>query len=354
MRSSYRLFRVFGIWVELHVTFLAFLILLLLSPKWLTFILLAFMFVLLHELGHSLVAKRGGVPVERIILTPIGGIASVDIPQKPRLEFVVSATGPIVNFVLAALAFTALASMGVPLEPYTQVLDETGVIPTLPQFLQLTLYLNVMLGVFNLVPGFPMDGGRLVRSALAFRLDYLKATRMAVGVGRNFVFPVMFIYGLLTGHIILMIMAFLLHTASGNELRVITLKSVFRGVTVGEVCVGKPTHVRADSTLKEFIDSKLNPRERFYVVADEDGRVLGLLDVKELEDAGARSQNRKVAGLASGEFAVISANTKVNDKLARLIFEEYILVVDEKRVVGYVTPQLLSARAAYMRLARRR
>ena len=184
---SINLFRVFGIQLAVHASFL-----LLLAyygyVGWVeggvpgllwcvSLIVLFFVCVILHELGHSLTARRFGVRVPRILLLPIGGMAEFDhIPRKPSQELLITAAGPAVNFVLAAILFAAswrglLPDKEIPPYSFASILDE------------LWLW-NLVMGVFNLLPVFPMDGGRILRALLAFRLPYLRATWWAAVVSK--------------------------------------------------------------------------------------------------------------------------------------------------------------------------
>ena len=134
-------------------------------------VLCIFFCVILHEFGHSLQVRRYGVRVRDIVLLPIGGVARAEsIPENPRHEILVAIAGPIVNFVIAGLLFGGLALAGIP--------------PHADAFLVDVAAVNVGLGVFNLIPAFPMDGGRILRGALTLRMPYLSATQRARDVGQ--------------------------------------------------------------------------------------------------------------------------------------------------------------------------
>jgi Zn-dependent protease len=142
-------------------------------------LLVFFTCVVLHELGHSFTAMRYGVGVRRILLMPIGGMAEFDsIPREPSRELLITLAGPAVNFAIAALLW---AAVGVPAEwiagDFRVTADAVG-------FAQLVLFWNLVMGVFNLIPVFPMDGGRIFRALLAMRLPYLHATFVAATVGK--------------------------------------------------------------------------------------------------------------------------------------------------------------------------
>ena len=181
------MFRVFGIRLAVHFTFP----LLLAYAVWegwkqdgwlggawsIAAILLLFTCVVLHELGHSLTARRFGIGVSRILLLPIGGMAEFDsIPRQPRSELLITLAGPAVNFALVLL-------MG-PWLPVSRLLA-TGEVPLTLTGLALEVWLlNLVMGCFNLLPVFPMDGGRILRALLAMRWSYLKATFWAAAIGK--------------------------------------------------------------------------------------------------------------------------------------------------------------------------
>ena len=187
------MFRVFGIRLALHFTFP----LLLVYAGWegwpaggwsgaawnCAAVLLLFTCVVLHELGHSLVARRFGIGVARILLLPIGGMAEFDsIPRQPRREILITLAGPAVNFAIVAVLLPWL--------PSAHLLAAGDVPPTpasiglWPWLLNLILGVNLVMGCFNLVPVFPMDGGRILRALLALRWPYLKATYWASLTGK--------------------------------------------------------------------------------------------------------------------------------------------------------------------------
>jgi Zn-dependent protease len=143
-------------------------------------ILLAFFTcVVLHELGHSFTAMRFGVGVRRILLMPIGGMAEFDsIPRQPSRELLITLAGPAVNFVIAGVLWLVVRPpVGWPFGAYEFAVDARGIA-------QLLIHWNLIMGCFNLVPVFPMDGGRILRAALASRLPYLRATRLAAHIGK--------------------------------------------------------------------------------------------------------------------------------------------------------------------------
>jgi Zn-dependent protease len=188
---SINLCRVFGIRLAVHFSFFLLLAYVAwsgwmeagwLGAAWSSAAILAlFACVVLHELGHSLTARRYGIGVSRILLLPIGGMAEFDsIPRQPRRELLITLAGPAVNFSIALIVGPFL-----PLSSLLVSLQTTGEIPLTLTGLVLEVWLmNLMMGGFNLLPVFPMDGGRILRALLAMRWTYLKATFWAAAVGK--------------------------------------------------------------------------------------------------------------------------------------------------------------------------
>lgn len=188
MFRSITLGKIAGIDIKLHATFAIWLLFVLFDPAYLVHLPIVFSIVVLHELGHALTARRLGIQTRDILLTPIGGIASLTrMPRRPQDELLITAAGPAVNVVLAALTwpFLSLAT------------GLTGVL------LELFFMYNVVLAAFNLIPAFPMDGGRLLRAFLTMRSgDYAGSTRTAAKIGRAMAW-VLGLGGLFTGQLTL-------------------------------------------------------------------------------------------------------------------------------------------------------
>lgn len=190
MNHSFRIGALFGISIRVHVIFLALFALLLLQilvqdgvsmAIWfgVRFTLL-FCFVLLHELGHSLAAQAHGIRVHDIVLWPLGGLARLAaIPEQPGVEFRIAIAGPLVNFFLVALLLPMHLATGGSLDFHPDEFMTWSA-------LQYAMFVNLMMGSFNLLPAFPLDGGRIFRALLARKVSYLRATRAAVHVGRSF------------------------------------------------------------------------------------------------------------------------------------------------------------------------
>lgn len=208
-----RLFKIFGIPVYIHITFLLLPILFYYNSgiKGVFLILFVFSCVTIHELFHSLTARHFGVQVRGITLFPIGGVASItSYPRKPSQEFLIALAGPMFNIIFSVVFFYPLYKILGP-----EVLFKPS-LRTWPQTISYAFWINPMLALFNLLPAFPMDGGRILRSFLARRLSFKRATEIAVGVGHFFALVFGFI-GIRNGNLILVIIAIFIYMAASSE-----------------------------------------------------------------------------------------------------------------------------------------
>ncbi len=224
--KSIKLLTVFGISIRIHFTFLLLPLIFayFYGVKGVFLISFVFCCVTFHELCHSLQAKHFGVKVNEIILLPIGGVAAMgSIPENPSQEFKIAIAGPLFNIVLAlALYLPAYFLLG-PENLFNPGMDSW------PATLAYAFWINPILALFNLLPAFPMDGGRLLRSFLARKMSYIKATRIAVGFGRTFAVLFGFV-GLFSSppNPILILIAFFIFIAASNEGMQVELKAALR------------------------------------------------------------------------------------------------------------------------------
>lgn len=358
MQSSYRIFRIFGISVELHITFLLF-FLVLFPVYWFSYgilsgvgmiVLFALLFaiVLMHELMHSIVARLNGIEVSKIILLPIGGLASIEIPEKPRVELMVSAAGPLLNFALAA--FFAIILIFVIQNPIEVLSEATGhiepssigsVVFNLPGILSLLIWINLMLGLFNILPGFPMDGGRVLRSLLAFWMDYTKATRIAVNIGQ-LIFIAMIILGIFSGDFWIIIIGIFLFYAGSNELQVVRIKNAVKGLKLGQIAIREFSYVNESTTIRDFISLIATPRQRYYPISNISGKIVGIADMQDLKDIKKENfDSITMKDIANRRINAIDATLNVEDIITNLLTTDFILVLDKGSVIGYLTPEHL-------------
>lgn len=261
---------------------------------------LLFACVTLHELGHALAARYYKVGVKHITLLPIGGVANLErMPDKPMQEFVITLAGPLVNFALAILLFplTLLAavvemgSSGLPATPaqFAAMMQTPGV----TNLLVYLLGTNILLGLFNLLPAFPMDGGRILRSLLAMTTTYVQATRIAVLVGRLMA-GLLAVWGLLTGNIILLLVAFFVYVGGGAEREAVESRAVLKYVTVEQGLTHNAVNLYSSERLSRAVDLIMNSYQTDYPVLDLSGKFIGVLTrpqlIQGLRDAGPEAR----------------------------------------------------------------
>ena len=290
MKWSWRIARIAGIDLYVHVTFLILVGWVALSHylarqspadafTGVAFIFSLFAIVVLHELGHALTARRFGIPTRDITLLPIGGVARLDrMPQDPKQELLVALAGPAVNVVLAAILFVVL-ELGEGLAAYGQVVRVGG------SFLDQLFWVNVSLAVFNLLPAFPMDGGRVLRGLLALRMDYLRATQIAAGIGQAMAVLFGFV-GLFTNPFLVFIALFVWLGAAG-EASMVQMRSALAGIPVQKAMVTDFRTLAPHDQLGRAVDYVLAGFEQDFPVVEE-GRVVGVLTRSDLLNALAR------------------------------------------------------------------
>lgn len=291
MRWSFRLLTVAGIRIEVHATFVLMVAAVALlqsrnTPVWLSVGELALLFgcVLLHELGHALAARHYGIATRSIVLLPIGGVARLErMPEKPLQEIVVALAGPGVNLLIVGLSMLALAGLGV--APQRIVAEATAVLggtaaPAIAEALRHLLEglfaINVVMLVFNLIPAFPMDGGRVLRAALAFALPYPRATRIAAMVGQGFalLFAVAGVFVLKNP--MLVFVALFVFMSAGEERAFVQTRAALTGLQVSSAMVTAFVTIETRHELQHAVDLMLAGDQQDFPVL-EGGRYLGML-----------------------------------------------------------------------------
>ena len=260
MKWSWRLGRFAGIDVYVHATFLMLLAWMAVSyylPRQsmtdvvngLAFILALFAIVILHEFGHALTARRFGIRTRDVTLLPIGGVARLErMPEDPRQELLVALAGPGVNVVLAGILLLVLVPTAT-LEAVNEIRLVGG------HFLSKLLWINVSLAAFNLIPAFPMDGGRVLRALLAMRMDYVRATQVAASVGQALAIVFGFI-GLLYNPFLVFIALFVWMGAA-SEASMVQMKSALGGIPVSKAMIADFRSLRPTDSLEQAIEHVL-------------------------------------------------------------------------------------------------
>ncbi|MCM4173307.1 site-2 protease family protein [Arenibacter sp. TNZ] len=298
------------------------------------FILVLMACVVLHELGHALTARKFNIKTKRIILLPIGGVATLDkMPEKPEQELLVALAGPAVNVVIAIIL-----SLIIPLKSYFNfdnvVVEEMLYEPNLQNFLFYLFIANVMLVVFNLIPAFPMDGGRVLRALLAFRLSRVQATNIAAGIGQTLA-VVFFILGFFVNPFLILIAFFIFFGAYGEN-QMVKRNSLLQGHLVKEATLTKITVLRPDNNVQEVIDILLAGTEKDFVVA-LDKEILGIVTQNDVIKY-AKNPSILVKDIMDKNFTIIDESTEIT-KVLELVGKErkhFFPVTGNKKLIGAI------------------
>ncbi len=358
---SFRLGQVKGIDIYVHGTFLILLAWIGLSHVFnghgaaaalqgVFFTATIFGIVVLHELGHALAAARYGIRTRDITLYPIGGVASLErIPENPRQEFVVALAGPAVNVALAALLAAVLAVAKLP-----GGVENVHLIGG--SFLAKLMWVNVSLALFNLLPAFPMDGGRVLRAVLAFRMDRDRATEIAARVGQAMALG----FGLLGmfGNPMLLFIALFVWTGAQGEASHVRLRALLHDVSVRQAMTRESLVLDPSAPLSDVIDAIVT-RGHYAFPVVRDGRVVGVVTKNSVLEALAEvGPDSPVLAAMDERFELADPSETLEAALARLEAKGggALVVVRDGALLGVVTPhsvgELLTMRQATQAQAR--
>ncbi len=358
MNNAIQLFKIRGIDIKMHFTFPLILIWAGLSfglfrngglegaIYGILVTLLVFVIVILHELGHSIAAQYYRVPVKQIVLLPIGGVAQLEeIPEDPKKELVIATAGPLVNFVLAfiLLLIAPLLGQSFSTASLLTLTDTVGVLSFSSIFLYVFIT-NLFIGVFNLIPAYPMDGGRILRALLATQLSYSRATSIAVIIGQILSWG-FGLWGFLSGNYFLIILAFFIYSGAGQEGRMVQTKHVLGDLRVEQAYSRGVRSISLDEPLETALNATLNSFQSSFPICNE-GELVGMLPysslVRALEKKDLRTPIRDV--MQTG-VKPISPREKLIEVQKRMSLErvDALPVVDEMgSFLGMITSQDLN------------
>lgn len=278
----------------------------------LTLVTVIFACVVLHELGHALAARRCGVQTKDIILMPIGGVARLErMPKRPHEELIVALAGPAVNVAIAAL----LLMITVPFIGLSGLLNPTSLSTNL---VGKTIGVNLAMIVFNMLPAFPMDGGRVLRALLSIRIGHLKATRTAAAVGQ--VMAVMFGLGglFVFDNPMLIFIAGFVYLGAAQEAGAAKMESSFEGVRVGDVMITRFDAIPAQATAEWTLRYAMAANSRELPVVSS-GNFLGMLRIEDVAEAVASGNKEANAGqLTRTHVSPVRANVSLLSALEQL------------------------------------
>lgn len=338
---SIRIARLAGIPIRIHLTF--FLLLLWFGKvssdqgqgflDGVVLMLLLFGCVVLHELGHALTARRYGVETREIVLYPFGGVARMDRIPPGKAELLIALAGPAVNLVLAALLGLVLVGLS------ADTPDAPLAIVTEGTIVWQLLYVNLSLFVFNLIPAFPMDGGRVLRAALAIGLGETRATNIAAAIGQVLALGFAAV-ALLTGQPVLLLIAFFVFVGAGQEAAFQRSRAAVRGLAARDAMMTRFETVAPEDPLSRAAEHLLATAQQDFPVIDAWGRVAGVLHRSALLSALAGDgKERAVLEVMDREPVRVRPEQPLDEVLRQLQArpQQPILVVGEGGLEGVIT-----------------
>jgi Zn-dependent protease/CBS domain-containing protein len=345
MSWSLNIGKIAGTAVRVHITFLLFLVWIFLASysaegqeaavSSTVFLLLLFGCVLAHEFGHIFTARAFGVATPDVTLLPIGGLARLErIPEEPYQELLIAIAGPLVNVAIAiALVLFAGAHLNAGdlyavESPRVSMLDRLAAV-------------NIFLAVFNMIPAFPMDGGRVLRALLATKLGFVRATGIAAAIGQAVAFGLGFT-GLFYNPMLIFIAIFV-YLAASSEAHAVAMRTMSQGVPVSTAMMTQYATLTPEAPVEEAVQTLLRTSQSEFPVVDAAGKPIGLLGRNDLFRAlKERGADARVADAMSTTFPTVSQRRYLDDAL-RILQEKStpaVAVVDTMgRLVGLVTSE---------------
>jgi len=299
--------------------------------------------VVLHEFGHALTAKRFGVTTKDIILLPIGGVARLNsLPDKPMHEFYIAIAGPMVNVAIAIVLGIGLMLFS-PVSIIEAVTDIDIAFSTFYGFLSIIFIFNAIMVVFNMIPAFPMDGGRVLRSLLSIKVGRPKATRVAAFLGQT-IAAVFFVYGIYKADFLLsLIGVFVFYTAS-SENKMVKLDTLLQEHLVSDLLRLQFVSFKMEDTMEQPFNELKRGLEKNFLVLDEDRKMQGVLHELFVIDAMKKKDlDGPVAEYISQRYELIAPNDNLKSVIERVQKEGYSIlpVVEEDEIIGVIDINML-------------
>ena len=343
-----------GTQVRVHITFLLFLGWIFFmsyasggaEAAWsgLLYMVLLFACVLAHEFGHIFTARGFGVATPDVTLLPIGGLARLErIPEEPHQEFLIAIAGPLVNVVIA-FALVLLAGARLNMGDLTAV--ESAQVPLVDRL----AVVNLFLAVFNMIPAFPMDGGRVLRALLASRLGFVRATEIAAFIGQGFAFALGIvgffgIPGLFGPNLVLIFIAIFVYLAASGEAHSVAMRAMSQGVPVGTAMMTQYATLTPEADVEDAVQTLLRTSQSEFPVVDHNGAPVGLLGRSDIIRAlKERGPDAKVADTMTSPIPTVG-HRRCLDEALRILQEKSapaVAVIDAAgRLVGLVTSETI-------------
>ncbi|WP_299124332.1 site-2 protease family protein [uncultured Winogradskyella sp.] len=344
MKANLSLGRVSGIKIKVHWTFFLLIVWIIVDELKhggstesilfnIAFVFAVFLCVVLHELGHALTAKKIGVKTEKITLLPIGGMASFDkMPESPKQEFLIVIAGPLVNLAIAILLYFVIPVKELFNQSFT---DAYGIFASFSfqNFLFFLFIVNVALALFNMIPAFPMDGGRLLRALLALKMNRAKATQIAASLGQ-FIAIIFLLIGLLYNPILIFIALFIFLGAYAENQTVQHLE-LLKNHTVEEAMLLDITTFKPKDSIDLVVNKLISGTEINFAVV-ENGIIKGVLRHEKIIENS--NKNILVEAVMDTNFETVKETDNLK-KIHQLIYSKkqiYLPVVNQGKILGAI------------------
>ena len=351
MGKSWRIATIAGIPVLLHWTLGLFVMFLVwFAYQWsheiqvgyfISFIACLFLCILLHEFGHSLTAKRFGVRTKDIILSPIGGLARLEnIPDNPIQELKITINGPMVNLAIAGSLALLIYILGLSYDPGLQ--ENPKIYKE--NFLALLMYMNIGVFMFNLIPAFPMDGGRILRSLLSTRIGRTRATYWASLIGK--VIAILFVLvAVFNGFFMLAIIGPFIFFMAGEEYHQVKLSEVMKGTTLDSIMLKNFTKVEETQGVTHFIDELKGTEEKDFLVYNSEGNICGSLPSMFIDELLKNPQDyHQIKDIASRKYNSLKEENSIEEAF-NLMKEEGLAIIAIKKdgqITGVIDRPIIS------------
>jgi Zn-dependent protease/CBS domain-containing protein len=268
MKYSFKIGSAWGIPIELHLTFILLIaaVFILSYPQFYAFflVLFLFVFVVFHELAHSVIARHYGIKVRKIILYPIGGVSEIEeIPENPSVEWRMAIAGPLTSLLTGAVL------LGISMLISPQIISTVASLTATGNFLFDLAILNLLLGAFNLIPAFPMDGGRVFRALLAERMKFSDATRYAVYLGRIFGIAMVIAGFIFPSYFLLILVGVFVYIGASEEAEQTIISTKLAGIRVKDVMLTDFGSVNPQQNLSEALEVMFKNRYHDALVEKE-------------------------------------------------------------------------------------
>lgn len=353
MAWSFSIGRVAGIAIKVHITF--FLILILGAFQWgqpygitgaiygVLLMILLFVCVTLHELGHSLVAQRFGVPVREIVLLPLGGVALLaKNATKPWHEFLIAAAGPLVNVLISILLF-AITGAAAAFGSFDGSALQMNSPPSLSGMLVWLLQANIMLVLFNLIPAFPLDGGRMLRATLAMFMSYQRATRIATLIGQVIAI-LLGVLGVTSGNFALVLVAIFIFFGAGQEHVEGQARTVLETKRVGDAYNRHALTLDIGDRVSRVVDYILTSYQPDFAVM-QGTKLLGIVTRNDVFRALANeARDIYVTGIMNRDFVHVPHTATLEDVRTIMLEQQtsVVAVYDGENYLGLVSSEDIS------------